>query len=70
MTDRTTYGGTIPPYDVLADTDAQKMIQAIFQLMRAIGVQFERHPKAFDFFSDAGCGIFADRMRGRVLNLE
>ncbi len=57
MTDWTTYAGTIPPYDVLTDADVQKMTEAIFELMREIGVKFEPHLKAFDLFSGAGCDI-------------
>jgi trimethylamine:corrinoid methyltransferase-like protein len=57
MTDWTTYESNIPPYDVLTDADVRKMTEAIFELMREIGVKFEPHQKAFDLFSAAGCDI-------------
>jgi trimethylamine:corrinoid methyltransferase-like protein len=57
MSDWTTYAGAIPPYDILSDADVQKMTEAIFELMREVGVKFEPHQKAFDLFSSAGCDI-------------
>ena len=57
MSDWKTYESTIPPYDVLTDADVQKMTEAIFELMREVGVKFEPHQKAFDLFSGAGCDI-------------
>jgi trimethylamine:corrinoid methyltransferase-like protein len=62
MTDWTTYAGVIPPYDILTDADVQKMTDAIFELMREIGVKFEPHQKAFDLFAGAGCDISDERI--------
>ena len=54
MSDGKTYYNTIPPHDILTE--------AIFELMREIGVKFENHPKAFDLFADVGCDV--SRRRG------
>jgi trimethylamine:corrinoid methyltransferase-like protein len=49
-----------PVYEILSETDVQKIIDATFQLMREIGVGFDPDPKVLDRFADAGCDITSD----------
>ena len=52
-------GGT-PVYGLLSETDVQKIIDAVFRLMRETGVAFDPDPRVLDRFSDAGCDISSD----------
>jgi trimethylamine:corrinoid methyltransferase-like protein len=52
--------GDTPIYELLSGADVQKIVDAIFQLMRETGVAFDPDPRVLDRFSDAGCDISAD----------
>jgi trimethylamine:corrinoid methyltransferase-like protein len=49
----------IPP-GALSDSDVQKMMEAIFQILREFGVRFDADSRVMDLFSGAGCDISAD----------
>jgi trimethylamine:corrinoid methyltransferase-like protein len=59
--ERIPLGGN-PVYGLLPETDVQKIIDAIFRLMRETGVAFDPSPRVLDLFSDAGCDISADHV--------
>jgi trimethylamine:corrinoid methyltransferase-like protein len=59
MTDEKIPLGTTPIYGLLPEADVQKIIDAVFQLMRETGVAFDPDPAVLDRFSDAGCDISA-----------
>ena len=44
----------------MPEADVQKIIDAIFQLLRETGVVFDPDPRVLDRFSDAGCDISSD----------
>ena len=46
-----------PVYEVLSEAQVQKIVDAIFQLLRETGVAFDPDPRVLDLFSDAGCDI-------------
>ena len=50
----------VPVYEILPESDVQKILDATFALMREIGVAFDPDPKVLDLFSDAGCEITSD----------
>lgn len=52
--------GPTPPYDILSEADARRIIDASLALMRETGVGFEPCPQVMDLFSDAGCSVAAD----------
>ena len=47
----------VQPQNPLTEAQLKRIIDAIFQLLREIGVKFEGNPKVMDIFSDAGCEI-------------
>ena len=49
-----------PVFELLSEADVQKIIDAIFQLLRETGVAFDPDPRVLDRFSDAGCDISSD----------
>jgi trimethylamine:corrinoid methyltransferase-like protein len=51
-----------PVYEVLSETQVEKIVDAIFQLLRETGVAFDPDPRVLDLFSDAGCDISADHV--------
>jgi trimethylamine:corrinoid methyltransferase-like protein len=51
-----------PVYEVLSEAQVQKIVDAIFQLLRETGVAFDPDPRVLDLFSDAGCDISADHV--------
>jgi trimethylamine:corrinoid methyltransferase-like protein len=51
-----------PVYEVMSKTQVQKIVDAIFQLLRETGVAFDPDPRVMDLFSDAGCDISADHV--------
>lgn len=60
MTELRTYHGKMRPYDPLSNADAQKIIDAVFQLMHETGVKFDPEPRALELLSGAGCEISPD----------
>ncbi len=54
--------GRTPVYGLLPEGDVQKIIDAIFRLMRETGVAFDPDPRVLDLFSGAGCDISADHV--------
>jgi trimethylamine:corrinoid methyltransferase-like protein len=46
-----------PVYDILSEADVQKILDATFQLMSEIGVEFDPDPRVLDCFADVGCDI-------------
>ena len=54
--------GRTPVYELLSEADVQKIVDAIFQLLRETGVAFDPDPRVLDLFSDAGCDISADHV--------
>ncbi|MBW2494948.1 MAG: trimethylamine methyltransferase family protein, partial [Deltaproteobacteria bacterium] len=54
--------GRTPVYELLSEADVQKIVDAIFRLMRETGVAFDPDPRVLDLFSDAGCDISADHV--------
>jgi trimethylamine:corrinoid methyltransferase-like protein len=54
--------GRTPVYELLSEADVQKIVDAIFQLLRETGVAFDPDPRVLDLFSDAGCEISADHV--------
>ena len=52
--------GGVPVFELLSETDVQKIIDATFQLLRETGVAFDPDPRVLDRFSDAGCDISSD----------
>ncbi len=52
--------GRTPVYGLLSEADLQKIVDAIFRLMRETGVAFDPDPRVLDLFSDAGCEITSD----------
>jgi trimethylamine:corrinoid methyltransferase-like protein len=60
MADATTRQAGMPPYDPLSETEAQRILDASFQLMRETGVQFDPDPRVLDLFTDAGCDVARD----------
>jgi trimethylamine:corrinoid methyltransferase-like protein len=54
--------GRTPVYELLSETDVQKIVDAVFRLMRETGVAFDPDPRVMDLFSDAGCDISADHV--------
>lgn len=63
MTNERTYHGYSRPFDVLSDSDVQKVIEAVFQLMQDVGVKFDPDPRAMELFGDAGCDISTEGMQ-------
>jgi trimethylamine--corrinoid protein Co-methyltransferase len=57
MTDERTSMGGYPIFELMSEADVQKIIDAIFQLLRETGVAFDPDPRVLDRFSDAGCDI-------------
>lgn len=57
MTEAGTSHGNAPPYEPLSDADVEKIIQAVFQLLRETGVKFDPDPRAMGLFADAGCDV-------------
>ena len=51
-----------PVYEVLSEAQVQKIVDAIFRLLRETGVAFDPDPRVLDLFSDAGCDISADHV--------
>jgi trimethylamine--corrinoid protein Co-methyltransferase len=51
-----------PVYALLPEADVQKIVDAVFQLMRETGVAFDPDPRVLDLFSDAGCDISPDHV--------
>jgi trimethylamine:corrinoid methyltransferase-like protein len=47
-------------FEILSETDVQKIIDAVFKLLRETGVVFDPDPRVLDRFSDAGCDISSD----------
>jgi trimethylamine--corrinoid protein Co-methyltransferase len=62
MSNSRSHHGSSLPYDPLSTADVQGILDAVFQLMREIGVKFGPHPRVLDLFSDAGCDISAESM--------
>jgi trimethylamine:corrinoid methyltransferase-like protein len=60
MSDERNSMGSYPAFEMLSETDVQKIIDAIFRLLRETGVAFDPDPRVFDRFSDAGCKISSD----------
>jgi trimethylamine--corrinoid protein Co-methyltransferase len=60
VTGSETYHGNALPYSILPDSEIRKISEAIFQVMREIGIKFDLDPRAMDLFSDAGCDVSAD----------
>jgi trimethylamine:corrinoid methyltransferase-like protein len=54
--------GRTPVYGLLSEADVQKIIDAVFRLMRETGVAFDPDPRVLDRFSDAGCDVSADHI--------
>jgi len=54
--------GSTPVYALLPEADVQKIVDAVFRLMRETGVAFDPDPRVLDLFSDAGCEISADHV--------
>jgi trimethylamine:corrinoid methyltransferase-like protein len=46
-----------PVYDILSESDVQKILDATFELMHEVGVGFDPDPQVLDRFADAGCEI-------------
>jgi len=55
-------GKGTPVYEVLSETDLEKLIDATFQLLSETGVAFDPDPQVLDLFSDAGCEITAEHV--------
>ncbi len=55
-------GKGTPAYEVLSESDLEKLIDATFQLLIETGVAFDPDPQVLDRFSDAGCEITADHV--------
>lgn len=49
--------GPTRPYDPLSEAEAQRIIDAGFELMRDVGVGFDPDPRVMDLFSGAGCEV-------------
>jgi len=62
MTDERISMGGYPIFELMSEADVQKIIDAIFQLLRETGVAFDPDPRVLDLFSDAGCDISADHV--------
>jgi trimethylamine:corrinoid methyltransferase-like protein len=62
MADQEISPGRTPVYELLSEADVQKIVDAIFQLLRETGVAFDPDPRVLDLFSDAGCDISADHV--------
>ncbi len=60
MTDERTQTGGYPVFELLSEADVQKIIDAVFKLLRETGVAFDPDPRVLDRFSDAGCEISSD----------
>jgi trimethylamine:corrinoid methyltransferase-like protein len=54
--------GRTSVYGLMPEADVQKIVDAIFRLMRETGVAFDPDPRVLDLFSDAGCDISADHV--------
>jgi trimethylamine---corrinoid protein Co-methyltransferase len=52
-----TYRNNTTPHAPLSDADLQKVVNAIFQVMRETGVKFDLVPKVMDILSDAECDV-------------
>lgn len=50
----------IRPYEVLSDSDIDKIINGAFQIMSEIGAKFDPHPRAMEILTAAGCEIADD----------
>ena len=50
----------VPVYEMLPETDVQKILDATFVLMREVGVAFDPDPQVLDLFADASCDITSD----------
>ena len=57
MVHERTHRANTNPHAPLSDQDLQRVISAIFQLMRETGVKFDPVPKVMDILSDARCDI-------------
>ena len=57
MSHERTYRSNANPHAPLSDAELQKVVKAIFQLMRETGVKFDPEPKVMDILSDAGCEL-------------
>ncbi|MBW2543573.1 MAG: trimethylamine methyltransferase family protein [Deltaproteobacteria bacterium] len=62
MPDLKATGARTPVYEVLPQSDVEKIVDATFQLLRETGVAFDPEPQVLDRFSDAGCEISADHV--------
>jgi len=60
MTDQRTSTGGNGVFELLSEADVQKIIDAVFQVLRETGVAFDPDPRVLDRFSDAGCDISSD----------
>lgn len=60
MADATTLCGDTPPYALLSDSDAQRIVDTAFRIAHEIGVQFDPDPRVLDLFSGGGCDVSAD----------
>jgi trimethylamine:corrinoid methyltransferase-like protein len=60
MPDESAPRGGTPVYEILPESDVQKIIDTTFQLMHEVGVAFDPDPQVLDRFSDAGCDIMSD----------
>ncbi|MEW6440055.1 MAG: trimethylamine methyltransferase family protein [bacterium] len=57
MVHEKTHRANTNPHAPLSDAELQKMIDAIFRLMRETGVKFDTVPEVMDILSDAKCDI-------------
>lgn len=60
MIDVGTYQDDAITPGILSDAAVQRMMEAIFQILREIGIKFDADARVMDLFSDAGCDISAD----------
>ena len=57
MTQSRNYSRKTPLYSVMPDADARTIMEAVFRLMREVGIQFDPEPEIMRMFSDAGCDV-------------
>jgi trimethylamine:corrinoid methyltransferase-like protein len=62
MTDEKRPLAKTPTYELLSEAEVQKIVDAVFQLLRETGVAFDPDPRVMDLFSDAGCDISAEHV--------
>jgi len=60
MSEPRTYIGDARPHEPLSDAQVEKIINAVFQLMREVGVKFDPDPRVTHLLSEAGCTISSD----------